>query len=269
MRNTRHTLTAVLAVIAITLGAVASLTSVASATVEPEYTVAVWQLKNDNWVYSQNQDPEIWPQSLVTFTGRDAKEDARNWAAKTVSELGACHWFQWDVYVTDKLPEAGLPSTLTGYNDDPWFDNQGGWGVNYDIIRGGASCTPVTTTTTEPVTTTSESTTTTTEPVTTTTESTTTTEPVTTTTESTTTTEPVTTTTEATTTTEPYVAPSSTVPAPSTTTSTVPTETSSTSVTREPAELAYTGFNSGLFLAGLALLALGGFLTFAGRRKTA
>lgn len=99
---------------------------------------------------------------------------------------------------------------------------------------------------------------------------TTTTEPSTTSTTSTTPETSTTSTTLAPTTTQPYVAPSSTVPVPSTTTSTVPAETSSTSVIREPAELAYTGgFNLGVFLTGVALLALGGFLVFAGRRRTA
>lgn len=131
--------------------------------------------------------------------------------------------------------------------------------------------TPVATTTTTVVTTTTQPTTTTTStvPETTTTSTTSTTSTTVPETTTTSTTVPETTTTS----TVPETTTSTTVPE---TTTTVTPETSSTSVVAPqeapvaaPAELAYTGRNLNLALAGFALLALGVVFLITGRRKTA
>lgn len=76
----------------------------------------------------------------------------------------------------------------------------------------------------------------------------------------TTTVPPSTTTTEATTT---------TAPAETSSTSTVAPTTTAPAAVAAPTELAYTGSNVGLTLAGVALLLLGAVLVFTGRRRTA
>jgi hypothetical protein len=196
-------------------------------------------------IYEMPGSGQAWPQTLFSVTNFKIRE-----AGVTVITFSkTCMPAQFDV-LTGATPRKISP---TG----PWHGPLlfvGDTRTAHQHMTKGCQV-PTTTTTTE-----STTTTTSTVP-----ETTTSTVP-----ETTTSTVPETTTSSVPTTTTTAVDTTTTVTSETSSTSVVaPPITAPVAPVAAPAELAYTGFNFGLFLAGLTLLALGGILTFTGRRRTA